>query len=171
LSSIFAKIADVSFGFRSSSLQSAHSPCSTHSYQVRPDVYNAASFGAPQVRRRLILTASRRGIPLPASPKTTHAYLTALTGMAKRTYDGGARTHIVTDCHRPHGHGPDPAVTFAEAASDLPSFGFADPFGNVASPIPSQQQWESGQPIGFGEKEKRPYAQPLPQTAHQRAAR
>ncbi|ORY77245.1 hypothetical protein BCR35DRAFT_116324 [Leucosporidium creatinivorum] len=141
-------------------------------YQVRPDVYNAASFGTPQVRRRLILTVARRGLPLPASPKATHAYSTALTGMAPTTYDGGVRTHVVKDCHRPHGHAPHPAVTFAEATSDLPAFGFADPYGTGLAKIgPSQQQWEAGQPIGFAQSEKRAYEHPLPQTAYQRASR
>lgn len=92
--------------------------------------------------------------------------------MDKAIYNGGARTRLLKDHHRTYGHAPPPAVTLTEATSDLPSFGFAEPYGTgLLKKEPSQQPWEPGQPSGYAEKERRPYQQRLPQKAYQRAIR
>jgi DNA (cytosine-5)-methyltransferase 1 len=42
------------------------------SYQVRYGMLHAGQYGAPQVRRRIIFIAAKRGIPLPNLPQATH---------------------------------------------------------------------------------------------------
>lgn len=138
------------------------------------DVFNAACFGAPQSRRRLILTVARRGLVLPGAPQPTHAYTPALTGLARGKWDSGAREHAPSTTRRLHGHAPHHPVTIWDAIADLPAFGFADPFGVVQHANFEKrglQAWERGVPIGFGDEGKpREYAAP-PQSAYQRRSR
>ncbi|KAH8827327.1 S-adenosyl-L-methionine-dependent methyltransferase [Flagelloscypha sp. PMI_526] len=43
-------------------------------YQVRPTFLQAASYGSPQARLRLVFLAAKRTLPLPKAPLPTHAY-------------------------------------------------------------------------------------------------
>lgn len=55
-------------------LQSVAASLLHMSYQVRVDVLNSSSYGDPQNRRRLILTAARGDCLLPKTPPCTHGY-------------------------------------------------------------------------------------------------
>ncbi|KAK4051007.1 hypothetical protein OIV83_003136 [Microbotryomycetes sp. JL201] len=122
-------------------------------YQVRPAVLQAAHYGAPQSRRRLILTIARRGLPLPEAPQPTHAFTDFFASLDPTTYDGFRKVRPQTIRHR-DGHAANPANTFQDAASDLPVFGYQDPF-NDADQVDQDglQRWQPFVGIGYGAKE------------------
>jgi hypothetical protein len=100
-------------------LPSAWAPTDLHdSYQVRFNVLQAAVYGSPQNRRRVIIWGARRGVPLPEFPIPTHHFGTQWSvGL-----DTGLRLEPVTrDPERPHRGAPFRAVTVDDAISDLVS--------------------------------------------------
>ncbi|KZP00453.1 S-adenosyl-L-methionine-dependent methyltransferase [Calocera viscosa TUFC12733] len=74
-------------------------------YQVRFKVLQAAQYGAPQMRNRIIFLAALKGETLPDFPLPTHTWRSRTS--RARDLDGGA---------------PHPYVTVEDAISDLPPF-------------------------------------------------
>ncbi|KAM0790076.1 hypothetical protein ACM66B_005404 [Microbotryomycetes sp. NB124-2] len=118
-------------------------------YQVRPAVLQAAHYGAPQSRRRMILTVAKRGLPLPDAPQPTHAFTDFFASLDPVLYDGFRKIRPQTIRHR-DGHAAHPAHTFFDAASDLPAFGYQDPFNDAEQDDQvGLQEWERFVGIGF----------------------
>lgn len=138
-------------------------------YACHIGVYQAAQYGTPQSRRRLMIMAVRRGFcHLPARPPPTHSFSSALTTLDPRPYEGNQIQRARSN-DSDEGHAPHHAVTFDEATSDLARFGYGDPIGHADQ---SAQRglfaWEEGVPIGVEGRET--YSR-LPTSAFQRAAR
>ncbi|SCV73851.1 BQ2448_6281 [Microbotryum intermedium] len=117
-------------------------------YQVRLDIHQAAAFGTPQARRRVILMCARRGLSLPAAPQPTHAFTDKGLKTFAAPYETGTKIHTTCSSLRRGGHAPHHAVTIEEAINDLPSFGFADPF-DLTPAGDADFAWEPYLPIGF----------------------
>lgn len=82
-------------------------------YQVRAGVLDAASFGAPQYRRRVFVLAARRGTALPAFPRPSHANARAPRSVPR--FLAGARDD---------GTAPFPPLTAEMAVGDLPRWSY-----------------------------------------------
>ncbi|KAJ6624492.1 S-adenosyl-L-methionine-dependent methyltransferase [Mycena sp. CBHHK59/15] len=96
-------------------------------YQVRHKVLQAAQYGAPQTRRRVIFIAAKRGIPLPSFPLPSHA---APKGNTFSTLPINARMPPLTTSRVPnnyHQWAPHPHVTIKDAIGDLPRFDWSHP--------------------------------------------
>lgn len=76
-------------------------------------------FGVPQSRRRVIVQAAARGVPLPKAPKPTHSLLRAVQHFDHRRKEHQAEGPLekIVNCWAPH-----EAVTVEDAFSDLPAF-------------------------------------------------
>lgn len=91
-------------------------------YQVRWAVLDAASYGAPQYRKRLFVLGALRGMPLPRFPSPTHANARP------------PRTRFLDEDFASHdGTGAFPPTTAVDAAGDLPRWSYGiggafDPF-------------------------------------------
>ena len=79
----------------------------------------AGSFGVPQSRRRVIVQAAARGVPLPKAPKPTHSLLRSVQPFDHRTTEGQAQGTLDKEIER---WAPHSAVTVKDAFSDLPVF-------------------------------------------------
>ncbi|KAG0667570.1 hypothetical protein C6P46_000106 [Rhodotorula mucilaginosa] len=88
-------------------------------YQVRWQIVDAAGFGVPQSRRRVIVQAAARGVPLPKAPKPTHSLLRSVQPFDHRTTEGQAQGPLDKEIER---WAPHSAVTVKDAFSDLPAF-------------------------------------------------
>ncbi|KAK4050343.1 hypothetical protein OIO90_005136 [Microbotryomycetes sp. JL221] len=123
-------------------------------YQVRPAVLQAAHYGTPQTRRRVILTIARQGLTLPEAPQPTHAFTDLMASMDPFVFDGSKKGRPRTIRHR-DGHAPHHALDFWDAASDLPRFGFKDPFNHaIQNDEEGLQDWQWFFGIGFGRQEE-----------------
>jgi DNA (cytosine-5)-methyltransferase 1 len=89
-------------------------------YQARFSVLQAAVYGSPQSRRRVIIWGALRGIPLPEFPIPTHNFETSIWGVQLDT--GLKLDHVTRDPGRPHRGAPLRAITVDDAISDLVSF-------------------------------------------------
>ncbi|SDA01497.1 BZ3500_MvSof-1268-A1-R1_Chr10-1g02725 [Microbotryum saponariae] len=148
-------------------------------YQVRLDVHQAAAFGTPQGRQRVILMCARRGLLLPAAPQPTHAFTDNGLKTFAAPYETGTKIHTARSSLRRGGHAPHHAVTIEAAINDLPSFGFADAF-DLTPAGEADFAWEQYQPIGFrsrqevleqDHKAKSFYASKYPKSSFQRSLR
>ncbi|GAA5926040.1 hypothetical protein JCM1841_003203 [Sporobolomyces salmonicolor] len=95
--------------------------CVRLGYQVRWQVVNAAGYGVPQARRRVIIWLTLAGAPLPASPKPTHAYRNA----QQQSFDHALREVDHKKPKRDKDAGslaPHPCVSVEDAFGDLPDF-------------------------------------------------
>lgn len=85
-------------------------------------VLNAAHYGSPQQRRRVIVWAAKLGHPLPAFPSPSH-FLSRKDVMKLRISTIGdllpASRSTQTDEVELHSCAPFPAVTVSDAISDL----------------------------------------------------
>ena len=82
-------------------------------YQVKINLLQAACYGTPQNRHRLIFLASKMDHPLPDFPLPTHAYTGSLYSVD------------LTDGFKletPPFFAPLPQITVNDAISDLPEF-------------------------------------------------
>ncbi|GAA5909907.1 hypothetical protein JCM6882_002047 [Rhodosporidiobolus microsporus] len=98
-------------------------------YQARWDVDDAAGQGVPQTRRRLIVIFALSGFPLPSAPSLLHAVKAARHQRNHTLLEEGRlpfRREPAADV------APHPAVTIADAISDLPSFGVQERFDKDA---------------------------------------
>ncbi|GAA6002022.1 hypothetical protein JCM10207_003042 [Rhodosporidiobolus poonsookiae] len=116
-------------------------------YQLRWQVDNAACYGTPQDRRRLIVQLAVSGVPLPSAPRLTHAAL------AREQFNH----HLREGDSRPWKRDPTldyalhPASTFHDATSDLSSFGFTECF-NLDSSYKKRTigpEWSPGNPAPY----------------------
>lgn len=145
-------------------------------YACNIGVYQAAQYGTPQARRRIMIVAARRDMPLPARPEPTHAFSPAFTTLSSRTFEGGNKHQVGVPLGDGTGEAPHAAVTFNDAVGDLPSFGFADPLRPLHEQ-PNERgalraQWKEGVPIGYRDAENGPAAYATAaRTSHQRLSR
>jgi DNA (cytosine-5)-methyltransferase 1 len=96
--------------------------CVLGRYQVSFKVLQAAQYGAPQNRERVIIWAAKRGIPLPDFPIPTHFYSKAGNHYKVPTLCAippvsGSKNPTVT-----HQCAPFPSVTVNNAIGDLVNF-------------------------------------------------
>jgi DNA (cytosine-5)-methyltransferase 1 len=87
------------------------------SYQVRYGILYAGHYGSPQLRRRVIFIASKRGIHLPDLPQPSHVasnirLLNVLVG----------EDHAFTVSRRRMDSAPLGAVTVKDMIGDLPAW-------------------------------------------------
>ncbi|GAA5965418.1 hypothetical protein JCM3765_002371, partial [Sporobolomyces pararoseus] len=101
-------------------------------YQLRWGVYQAAEFGVPQSRRRFIVQATLPPIPLPRSPRPTHAHKTT-------RFDDHSllESSKASPLERLQPGAPHRAVTVEDLSSDLPPFE-VDP----KVPLPAGFDWD-----------------------------
>ncbi|KLO19271.1 S-adenosyl-L-methionine-dependent methyltransferase [Schizopora paradoxa] len=103
-------------------------------YQVRVGVLNAACYGSPQFRRRVIFWAARLAFPLPKFPAPTHTVPSSMmkkgvTRMSSclpgdvKIYHPQMHDHLKKDVY----DAPYPPVTVKDAISDLPEFDWVNP--------------------------------------------
>ncbi|KAI9138128.1 hypothetical protein BKA69DRAFT_819241 [Paraphysoderma sedebokerense] len=98
-------------------------------YQVRFSVLQAGNQGVPQSRRRFILIASKRHLPLPSFPDVTHLFKSnpvtvnlGVSGKKKFCYVKGA---------------PLPGLTISDGINDLKPFEYVNP--NIISPLSTEE--------------------------------
>ncbi|EKD04053.1 cytosine-specific methyltransferase [Trichosporon asahii var. asahii CBS 8904] len=94
-------------------------------YQVRWAVLDAASYGAPQYRKRLFVLGAMTGTPLPRFPEPTHANARP------------ASTIFLGEVFSSHdGTGAFPPVTAEQAVGDLPAWEYK--LGGVYDPLKTE---------------------------------
>ncbi|KAJ3984503.1 S-adenosyl-L-methionine-dependent methyltransferase, partial [Lentinula detonsa] len=96
-------------------------------YQVRVKVLQAANFGAPQSRERIIFLGARQGLKLPEFPMPTHAYSAQEHRLLEHADLKLCRSTRSRDPSRPHFFAPFRAVTVNDAIGDLPAFDWKNP--------------------------------------------
>lgn len=106
------------------------------------------------------------GVPLPAVPRSTHAYKNAVHPFDHRLRDESWKKQKMN--RTSSGYGVHPAVTIKDAIGDLPSFSVNDLFDKKT------KKWEY-RPFGFSWSRnpatKTKYPQPLPFTSYQLRSR
>lgn len=115
-------------------------------YQVRWAVLDAASYGAPQYRKRLFVLGARSGTPLPRFPEPTHA-----NARAPKTFFLG-EVFCSDD-----GTGAFPPLTAQEAVGDLPAWSYQDggPFDPLKTEV-GMRRCDVGPPLSrYAEKLQR----------------
>jgi site-specific DNA-cytosine methylase len=88
-------------------------------YQVRFKLLQAAQYGVPQSRRRVIFWGAKRGIVIPNFPVPVYAYP---QGTHRVSLPTGKILSPPTRCKEPgglHSHAPLPAITVNTALGDL----------------------------------------------------
>ncbi|KAJ3825146.1 S-adenosyl-L-methionine-dependent methyltransferase, partial [Lentinula raphanica] len=96
-------------------------------YQVRVKVLQAANFGAPQSRERVIFMGARRGLKLPEFPIPTHTYSAKEHRLLEHADIKLSKSTRSRDPSRPHAFAPFRAVTVNDAIADLPAFDWKNP--------------------------------------------
>ncbi|GAW03185.1 DNA (cytosine-5)-methyltransferase 1B [Lentinula edodes] len=99
----------------------------TLGYQVRVKVLQAANYGAPQSRERVIFWGARQGLKLPEFPIPTHAYAAKEHHLLQHADLKLSRSTRSRDPARPHFFAPFRAVTVNDAIGDLPAFDWINP--------------------------------------------
>ncbi|BGP14685.1 hypothetical protein JCM10213v2_002634 [Rhodosporidiobolus nylandii] len=112
-------------------------------YQLRFNVDNAAAYGTPQDRRRILVSFAARGVPLPASPSITHV-VHEPRAQFDHSLREGTREKFLPALH--------PAVNLRAAVGDLPSFGYDECFDDdmehyVQKPI--GPEWNADHPVPY----------------------
>lgn len=95
----------------------------TNSYQVRFGLLQAAQFGAPQERRRVIFSAARRGLTLPKLPEPTHCFEDPRLGIKLP----GELNSVVGSGGLSPSRGALAPVTVGDTLADLPRFEYRNP--------------------------------------------
>lgn len=95
-------------------------------YDVYPIVVNAADYGVPQIRRRIIIVAFRRDLAVKwTPPKQTHFESLLLRDQAEGVYwerhGIEPKVEATVPTQLPEGEGLLPWVTLRDAISDLPA--------------------------------------------------
>ncbi|KAI5117478.1 hypothetical protein M0805_007182 [Coniferiporia weirii] len=99
-------------------------------YQIQVRILNAADYGSPQQRNRVIFWAAQIGIPLPKWPAPTHIPKAGRNHTIRKVSSIG---HIPSPSRHPldteegHQHAPFYSVTVLEAIDDLPEFDWQNP--------------------------------------------
>ncbi|KAI0032194.1 S-adenosyl-L-methionine-dependent methyltransferase [Vararia minispora EC-137] len=120
-------------------------------YQVHMKVLQAAQYGVPQTRPRVIFWAAQRGIPLPSFPVPTHYYkkrtqtFKLATGKDTRGVSRGVGCYLTEDMRREaewraQDAAPHPKVTIMDAISDLPKFHWQNPHREIKQPTSAQRR-------------------------------
>ncbi|KAJ4475666.1 hypothetical protein J3R30DRAFT_3405914 [Lentinula aciculospora] len=91
-------------------------------YQVRVKVLQAANYGAPQSRERVIFWGARQGLKLPEFPIPTHTFAAKEHHLLEHADLKLSRSTRSRDPERPHFFAPFRAVTVHDAIADLPAF-------------------------------------------------
>ncbi|KAJ8522382.1 hypothetical protein ONZ45_g1036 [Pleurotus djamor] len=100
-------------------------------YQVRHKILEAAQYGAPQGRQRVIFWGSRRGNAIPDFPLPMHCFAAQIFKQPDYTeLLPVTRAKNIDLCH--HSVAPLPTVTVEDAIGDLPPFDWINP--HVAIP-------------------------------------
>lgn len=87
------------------------------SYQIRYGILHAGHYGAPQIRRRVIFIASKRGTYLPDLPQPSH--VTPNTRLLNVVID---EKHSFTVNKRRMNSAPLGPVTVGDVIGDLPQW-------------------------------------------------
>ncbi|TFK54606.1 S-adenosyl-L-methionine-dependent methyltransferase [Heliocybe sulcata] len=105
-------------------------------YQVHCKVLQAAQYGSPQGRERVIFLGSRGLIPLPEFPLPTHCFPKRV--MQRKTVTGNPITGVDRHPDQPNiRSAPFPQVTINDAIGDLPSFDWINP-AQIRKPGPDE---------------------------------
>jgi len=97
-------------------------------YQVRFGVLQAAQYGAPQARRRIIFAGTRHGLTSVKLPEPTHHFPDESLAILLPTNDESKEgTRSVRADYRRSSSGSLPAVTIHDSISDLPKFEYLNP--------------------------------------------
>ncbi|KAF8965236.1 S-adenosyl-L-methionine-dependent methyltransferase [Flammula alnicola] len=102
-------------------------------YQVRYKVLQAAQYGVPQSRRRIIFWGAKRGLPLPDFPIPVYAFQ---KGMNKTSLPTGDKLFPPTRSKNPdnfHQFAPLRPVTVDASVGDLPAFDWKNPHKIIAA--------------------------------------
>jgi DNA (cytosine-5)-methyltransferase 1 len=101
------------------------------SYQVQFGVLQAAQFGSPQARRRIIFAGTRHGLTAIKLPEPTHHYpdegLAILLPTNDEKSDRNNGHRLVRADYRKCSSGALKAITIHDAISDLPEFEYLNP--------------------------------------------
>lgn len=99
-------------------------------YQVRFGVLQAAQFGSPQARRRIIFAGTKHGLTSIKLPEPTHHFpdesLAILLPTNDKDKDASGQNSVRAD-HRTCSSGALRAVTIHDAIADLPEFEYINP--------------------------------------------
>ncbi|KAJ7578378.1 S-adenosyl-L-methionine-dependent methyltransferase [Mycena floridula] len=101
-------------------------------YQVHFKVLQAAQYGSPQSRARVIFWGAQRGLKIPEFPIPTHAYPAHEYKLGSEGIILPSVTRSRTDSH--HKFAPLPAVTVNDAIGDLPPFEWRNPHKIIEAP-------------------------------------
>ncbi|KAI8457156.1 S-adenosyl-L-methionine-dependent methyltransferase, partial [Phakopsora pachyrhizi] len=95
-------------------------------YQVKFGVLQAAQFGSPQERRRVIFSGTRKGLTSPTLPEPTHHFPDDFLPIFLPSNTPDGKNSVKTD-YRSSRSGALPAVTVGDTLSDLPPFEYINP--------------------------------------------
>lgn len=100
--------------------------CFSSSYQVQINVLNAAEYGSPQARKRVIFWGARLGIPLPKFPTPSHLCAECDRGITMRNVSSIGQIPVASRSRDPdrrdmHDYAPFWAFTVRDAIHDLVS--------------------------------------------------
>ncbi|KAG2020168.1 hypothetical protein CC2G_005536 [Coprinopsis cinerea AmutBmut pab1-1] len=121
-------------------------------YQVHWNVLQAAQYGVPQSRNRLIIWAAKRGATLPKFPVPTHAFegnghRPKILGSAS-SLPNVSRALIPDEHGRYHQCAPFLPISIFDAIADLPAFEWSNPY--LIQPYPAMQ--DTTHRLWFGKK-------------------
>ncbi|KAL0946534.1 hypothetical protein HGRIS_012742 [Hohenbuehelia grisea] len=115
-------------------------------YQVKHRVLEAAQYGAPQNRLRVIFWGAKRGVPIPSFPIPTHGFIHSRRAPSNYQQPHGTPLRPVTrvfDPDEPNAWGlyaPMLPVTINDAISDLPAFDWRNPHETIAATHADKQE-------------------------------
>ncbi|KJA27122.1 hypothetical protein HYPSUDRAFT_212781 [Hypholoma sublateritium FD-334 SS-4] len=97
-------------------------------YQVRFKVLQAAQYGVPQSRRRVIFWGAKRGLPLPDFPVPVYAHEKGMHRVSLPTGKGQLDPPTRSrDLDNPHQYAPLRPITVDASIGDLPKFDWTNP--------------------------------------------
>ncbi|PWN29699.1 S-adenosyl-L-methionine-dependent methyltransferase [Jaminaea rosea] len=128
-------------------------------YGVRVSHVQAARCGAATMRDRIILMASREGLPLPRHPTATNVLpSTTIEKVTLEPTPAAPRQYrCFTDEEFAEGCAPHPALTVASALSDLPIWDWQDPHSAIQETQQDQElarRRKQGIPVYAGDSQR-----------------